>query len=163
MSRRLDMYPPTERLRRKGGWTLCFRCSTASPDCSHASYGSMFLRIAMSQKIRLCVIFLTRSSNPRRLLTSNWMSRGGTRMSYPRQLMVSKRLAASGPYSVIPFSSTSSLTPPIHSIRVWKKALPNQLLIQPRESSTGWMNVSNKRSPREWAPASSVIRSRSRG
>src|SRR5260370_42036653 len=74
----------------------------------------------------LCSIFFTRSSSPRRLLTSNWISRGGTRTSYPCQLMVSNRLAATGPYSVSPFSSTSSLTPPIHSIRVCNKALPNQ-------------------------------------
>src|SRR5260370_16678927 len=72
----------------------------------------------------LCSIFFTRSSSPRRLLTSNWMSRGGTRTSYPCQLMVSNRLAATAPYSVIPFSSTSSLTPPILSFPLSNKPPP---------------------------------------
>src|SRR5260370_31890365 len=85
----------------------------------------------------LCSIFFTRSSSPRRLLTSNWMSRGGTRTSYPCQLMVSNRLAATGPYSLSPFSSTSSPTPPIPSILRCKNALPHQRLSQPCQSATG--------------------------
>src|SRR5438093_13021742 len=82
-------------------------------------------------------IFLALSNSPRRSLTLNCKSSGGTCILNPCQSTTSSFPAATGPKSLGSGLSTEGSTSPTHSILERLNALPNHLATQPSDCCRG--------------------------